>query len=131
MNLYQGLWCSQCIRSDSRAQALLLKSEPVFVPLGSQLLPRIASAAATEKMRMLSKFWKNCTFLWSQTYVLQIFVEIERARLTRKLAGMKESEGSIAEAADILQEVAVVSTAAIELDRPCCHCSAATQTQFL
>lgn len=39
----------------------------------------------------------------------QIFVEIERARLTRKLAAMKESEGQIAEAADILQEVAVVS----------------------
>jgi hypothetical protein len=38
---------------------------------------------------------------------LQIFVEIERARLTRRLAAMKESEGNIAEAADILQEVAV------------------------
>eukprot|EP00878_Enallax_costatus_P020026 GHUV01021155.1.p1 GENE.GHUV01021155.1~~GHUV01021155.1.p1 ORF type:complete len:443 (+),score=148.88 GHUV01021155.1:324-1652(+) len=37
----------------------------------------------------------------------KIFVEIERARLTRKLAAMKESEGNIAEAADILQEVAV------------------------
>jgi hypothetical protein len=41
---------------------------------------------------------------------LQIFVEIERARLTRKLAAMKEAEGQIAEAADILQEVAVVSS---------------------
>jgi hypothetical protein len=38
---------------------------------------------------------------------VQIFVEIERARLTRRLAAMKESEGNIAEAADILQEVAV------------------------
>lgn len=38
----------------------------------------------------------------------QIFVEIERARLTRKLATMTEAEGKIAEAADILQEVAVV-----------------------
>lgn len=38
---------------------------------------------------------------------MQIFVEIERARLTRRLAAMKESEGNIAEAADILQEVAV------------------------
>eukprot|EP00879_Flechtneria_rotunda_P000771 GHRR01000892.1.p1 GENE.GHRR01000892.1~~GHRR01000892.1.p1 ORF type:complete len:495 (+),score=198.91 GHRR01000892.1:353-1837(+) len=37
----------------------------------------------------------------------KIFVEIERARLTRKLAAMKEAEGNIAEAADILQEVAV------------------------
>lgn len=40
----------------------------------------------------------------------QIFVEIERARLTRRLAAIKEAEGNISEAADILQEVAVVST---------------------
>lgn len=39
----------------------------------------------------------------------QIYVEIERARLTRELARMKEEEGDIAEAAEILQEVAVVS----------------------
>ena len=39
---------------------------------------------------------------------LQIYVEIERARLTRKLALMKEDEGKIKEAAEILQEVAVV-----------------------
>jgi len=39
----------------------------------------------------------------------QIFVEIERARLTQRLAGIKEAEGNIGEAADILQEVAVVS----------------------
>eukprot|EP00877_Chromochloris_zofingiensis_P012276 jgi/Chrzof1/7301/Cz02g18120.t1 len=37
----------------------------------------------------------------------KIFVEIERARLTRKLAKLKEQEGNIAEAADILQEVPV------------------------
>ena len=41
--------------------------------------------------------------------VLQIFVEIERARLTRKLAAIREAEGNISEAAEILQEVAVVS----------------------
>lgn len=40
---------------------------------------------------------------------LQIYVEIERARLTRKLAAMKEAEGNINEAADTLQEVPVVS----------------------
>lgn len=38
----------------------------------------------------------------------QIFVEIERARLTRRLAAMKEKEGLVSEAADILQEVPVV-----------------------
>lgn len=37
----------------------------------------------------------------------KIYVEIERARLTRRLAIMKEAEGKTQEAADILQEVAV------------------------
>lgn len=37
----------------------------------------------------------------------KIFVEIERARLTRLLAHMKEAEGKIAEAAELLQEIAV------------------------
>lgn len=37
----------------------------------------------------------------------KIYVEIERARLTRHLAQMKEQEGNVAEAAEILQEVAV------------------------
>ena len=50
--------------------------------------------------------------LWSDvhlsTCVSQIFVEIERARLTRRLAAIKEEEGNIAEAADTLQEVPVV-----------------------
>ncbi|KAG2447973.1 hypothetical protein HYH02_007002 [Chlamydomonas schloesseri] len=37
----------------------------------------------------------------------KIFVEIERARLTKRLAAIKEAEGNVDEAADILQEVAV------------------------
>ncbi|WZZ91764.1 hypothetical protein YC2023_120343 [Brassica napus] len=37
----------------------------------------------------------------------KIYVEIERARLTRKLAKIKEDQGQIAEAADLMQEVAV------------------------
>lgn len=37
----------------------------------------------------------------------KIFVEIERARLTRRLAALKEKEGDVSEAAEILQEVAV------------------------
>jgi hypothetical protein len=37
-----------------------------------------------------------------------MFVEIERARLTRILAKIREEEGKINEAADILQEVQVV-----------------------
>ena len=39
---------------------------------------------------------------------MQIYVEIERARLTRQLAQMQEQDGKISEAADTLQEIAVV-----------------------
>jgi 26S proteasome regulatory subunit N5 len=38
----------------------------------------------------------------------KIYVEIERARLTKRLAGILEAEGKVEEAADTLQEVAVV-----------------------
>ncbi|KAK9863493.1 hypothetical protein WJX84_011652 [Apatococcus fuscideae] len=37
----------------------------------------------------------------------KIYVEIERARLTRQLAQMQEQDGKISEAADTLQEIAV------------------------
>ncbi|GAV88711.1 PCI domain-containing protein [Cephalotus follicularis] len=37
----------------------------------------------------------------------KIYVEIDRARLTKKLAKIKEEQGLIAEAADLMQEVAV------------------------
>eukprot|EP00967_Tisochrysis_lutea_P079499 scaffold108844_cov16-Tisochrysis_lutea.AAC.1 len=46
---------------------------------------------------------RECPICW-----LQIFVEIERARLTQRLANIKEAEGNVSEAAEILQEVAVV-----------------------
>ena len=49
---------------------------------------------------------------------LQIYVEIERARLTKRLAGIKEAEGATTEAADILQEVAVVRAAASATAEP-------------
>ena len=38
----------------------------------------------------------------------KIYIEIERARLTKRLAKISEEEGKIDEAADLLQEVAVV-----------------------
>jgi hypothetical protein len=41
-------------------------------------------------------------------------VEIERARLTRKLAAIREAEGNINEAADTLQEVAVVGDTSLK-----------------
>ena len=37
----------------------------------------------------------------------QIYVEVPRARLTMELARIKESEGNITEAADVLQELQV------------------------
>ena len=37
----------------------------------------------------------------------RIFVEAERARLTKQLADMLEGEGNIVEAADVIQEVHV------------------------
>ncbi|MCL7032521.1 hypothetical protein MKW94_030248 [Papaver nudicaule] len=37
----------------------------------------------------------------------KIYVEIERARLVKKLAKIKEEQGEIAEAADLMQEIAV------------------------
>lgn len=41
-----------------------------------------------------------------QTYD-QIYVEVERARITRLLSKIREDEGNITEAADILQELQV------------------------
>ena len=49
---------------------------------------------------------------------MQIFVEIERARLTKQLAKLKEEEGKVEEAAEILQEVAVVSQPVLALGLP-------------
>lgn len=44
----------------------------------------------------------------------KIFVEVERARLTKILAGMKEEEGKIEEAANLMQEVQVETYGAME-----------------
>ena len=52
---------------------------------------------------------------------LQIFVEIERARLTKQLARLKEEEGKVDEAAEILQEVAVVSQPVLALRHTHAH----------
>lgn len=42
---------------------------------------------------------------------MQIYVEIERARLTKTLANIKEQSGEIKEAASILQELQVSRSA--------------------
>ena len=39
--------------------------------------------------------------------LIQIYVEIERARLTRILASIREGQGNITEAANVLQELQV------------------------
>jgi len=44
----------------------------------------------------------------------KIFVEVEKARLTQMLAGMKEADGNTEEAANLLQEVQVESFGAME-----------------
>merc|ERR1712217_62336 len=44
----------------------------------------------------------------------KIFVEVEKARLTKMLADMKEEEGNVEEAANLLQEVQVEAFGAME-----------------
>merc|ERR1712007_117214 len=44
----------------------------------------------------------------------KIFVEVEKARLTKMMADMKEAEGNIEEAANLLQEVQVEAFGAME-----------------
>ena len=44
----------------------------------------------------------------------KIYVEVERARLTRQLVKIKEGEGKIAEAADILHELQVETFGSME-----------------
>ena len=53
---------------------------------------------------LLSVYLLFCLII---SMVMQIYVEIERARLTKKLAKIKEEQGLIAEAADLMQEIAV------------------------
>lgn len=44
----------------------------------------------------------------------KIYVEVQRARLTKQLAEMKEAEGAITEAADVLQELQVETFGSME-----------------
>lgn len=44
----------------------------------------------------------------------QIHVEVERARLTKQLAGIQEAEGRVAEASETLQEIAVETFGSME-----------------
>lgn len=45
---------------------------------------------------------------------LQIYVEVERARLTHILAQMKEADGEVTEAANVLQELQVETYGSME-----------------
>jgi len=57
---------------------------------------------------MIVPFKIHCFYVCNLTVVhLQIYVEIERARLIKRLAKIKEEQGQIDEAADLMQEVAV------------------------
>ena len=44
----------------------------------------------------------------------KIYVEVERARITVELAGMREAEGRLAEASETLQEVVVETFGSME-----------------
>jgi hypothetical protein len=58
----------------------------------------------------------HCFYVYNLTVVhLQIYVEIERARLIKRLANIKEEQGKIDEAADLMQEVAVSLHCTLEL----------------
>jgi 26S proteasome regulatory subunit N5 len=52
--------------------------------------------------------------LYINTRIGKIYVEVERARLIKMLADMKEAEGNIAEAADLLQDVQVETIGSME-----------------
>jgi len=41
------------------------------------------------------------------SFVTQVYVEIERARLIKKLAKIKEEQGCVAEATDLMQELRI------------------------
>ena len=56
-------------------------------------------------------------------FPVQIYVEIERARLTRTLAKIKEDAGKITEAAEILQELQVTVTSLV-------HCFKVKERSF-
>lgn len=53
-------------------------------------------------------------FVSQVSYNFQIYVEVERARLTHKLAQMKEAEGNVTEAANIIQELQVETYGSME-----------------
>ncbi|KAL2528174.1 26S proteasome non-ATPase regulatory subunit 12-like protein A [Forsythia ovata] len=71
----------------------------------------------------------------------KIYVEIERARLVKKLAKIKEEQGLVAEAADLMQEIAVETSGAmaktekiafiLEQVRLCIDCQDYVRAQIL
>lgn len=91
----------------------------------SKLLPVKTAAAAAADVTVIvcpfTRFMKQFVpehaallgnvHTWNQASTLlfffQIYVEIERARLTRILATIREGQGNIAEAANVLQELQV------------------------
>ena len=50
----------------------------------------------------------------------KIYVEVERARLTLKLSAMKEQDGDVNEAANILQELQVETFGSMEKKEKVC-----------
>lgn len=58
-------------------------------------------------MFMSNLFFFSFPVVSIASFVMQIYVEIERARLIKKIAKVKEEQGLIAEAVDFMPEIAV------------------------
>lgn len=83
-----------------------------------ELIKTLNSVSAGKVIHMQNSIYLYFWGLWFLVYrsnCWQIYVEIERARLIKKLTKIKEEQGLIAEAADLMQEVAVSLSALMHL----------------
>lgn len=90
--------------SDSLTRYALSLQERSPLPLFLQLY--LCTGSISYELAHFSAVMIRFT-LYSCCMYLQIYVEIERARLTKTLAHIKEQSGDVKEAASILQELQV------------------------
>ena len=88
----------------AKKHGLLKQAVTNMVQLAVQLLDKVTVKQA--KLDLI-----NCLRVVTEG---KIYVEIERARLTRRLAALQESDGNINEAADTLQELQVETFGSME-----------------
>lgn len=105
-SLYSCLLFFVCIRQCTNTLVLYISGvKDVCTCVPSQTSGKPFELAC---LPQLMTSYQICCMPWQHVCLLQIYVEIERARLTRQLAQMQEQDGKISEAADTLQEIAVV-----------------------